>query len=64
MASLFAPKIEAPAMTAEEKAAKTAAKEEKIGEAQERAGDETDRLFRLFGARSAFGMGGRIGVGR
>jgi hypothetical protein len=48
--------------TAEEKAAIAAAREDRISEAQQRAGEDTDRLFRLFGARNSTGINGQMGM--
>jgi hypothetical protein len=45
----------------QEKAARVAAEEEATGKASERSGKETDRLFRLFGARSSLGMDSPLG---
>lgn len=42
--------------SAEELAAAARARREKIDTIQEQMQDETDRLFRLYGAKSAFGM--------
>lgn len=43
-----------------EKAQRLAADEQAVGKAQARAGQETYRLFRLYGARSAYGMSGPL----
>lgn len=47
--------------TDQEKALRIAADEEATQKAQARAGRETDRLFRLYGARSAYGMSNPLG---
>jgi hypothetical protein len=43
-----------------EKANRLAADEKSTQNAQERAGRESDRLFKMFGARSAYGMSGPL----
>lgn len=52
------PKVEQPQIqpTPEEQAAADAAKRDKIDATQENLQRETDRLFRLYGARSALGV--------
>ncbi len=42
-----------------EKAQRLAAEEQAVGKAQARAGQETDRIFRLYGSTKSFFGGGR-----
>lgn len=44
-----------------QKAQRLAADQQATEKAQQRAGAETERLFRLFGARSAYGMSSPLG---
>lgn len=45
----------------QDKALRIAAEEESVGKAQDRAGRESARLFKLFGGRAAFGMSNPLG---